>query len=64
MYENAKTSDKVLERKIKKRHDTRAAAILESITSTGVKVIEQVKTETDKTNIDSWFFGPRSVVFI
>ena len=58
-YENAKRSDKILERKIQRRHDTRAAAMIENFSKTGKKL---VLNNGGGGGLDAFLFGPRPQV--
>jgi hypothetical protein len=53
-YEYARKCDKELERKIRNRHDTRAAAIMQSVAASGTKGFNFFKS----TNLETMLFGP------
>ena len=59
-YENAKRSDKILERKIQRRHDTRAAAMIENFSRTGKKLV--LNNGGGGGGLDAFLFGPRPQV--
>ena len=60
-YENAKRSDKILERKIQRRHDTRAAAMIENLSKTGKKLVLN-NGRSGGGGLDAFLFGPRPQV--
>ena len=63
-YENAKRSDKILERKIQRRHDTRAAAMIENFSKTGKKFVLNSGGSGGGGGggLDAFLFGPRPQV--
>jgi hypothetical protein len=53
-YDFARKCDKDLERKIRNRHDTRAAALLQQVTKSGSKGFNLLAS----ANFESLLFGP------
>lgn len=57
--QNAVKSDKALEKKIRQRHDTRAAAIVETMTQSSSELLSTFKMTGKRFSMDSILFGPK-----